>query len=299
MTSYDSPGKIAGGLISTPCFDQSLADYQQSLSLVLDSLSTVSAELAASWGCPAVAGARMATLLPPSGARCAYRLVETPAVPGYVPLRSHGWAALEITVADVWGLHETVKQRFEVIGPPKLVEGFDTFIPMQVIGQAGEVLYLNQVLKSLSDLDLPPAHAPVDHVFIAILAAADREGAVAFYRDTIGFSEGQTWTITYSVINQAFGFDDSVKTAMTMTRVDRTPGIEIDQYPSAATARPQLPGQLPPGAAVVSFLVASLDAIPAVWITPPAVRAEAPYWGRRSATAVGPAGELLELIEAQ
>lgn len=298
MSGYDEPGRIAGGVITTPCFEASLSDWQQVLGLKLVASGSLTPEVAHSWGCPGSAGQRMATLVPHSDARCAYRLVEGPDVTEYRPLRSYGWAALEITVADVWSLHTAVDGPFTVIGPPKLVEGFDNFIPMQVIGKAGEVLYLNQVLRSMSDLDLPPAHAPVDQAFIAILAAENRQQAVDFYTRTIGFAEGQTWTITYSVINQAFGLDDSHKTAMTMTKVARIPGIEIDQYPSAAVPRPKAQGCLPPGIAVVSFLVDSLAAINAPWISPPAPRSEAPYWGRRAATLRGPSQELVELIEA-
>ena len=45
---------------------------------------------------------------------------------------------------------------FTVLGAPKRVAGFDNFIPFQVVGRSGEVLYRNQVLDAeLADLDLP------------------------------------------------------------------------------------------------------------------------------------------------
>lgn len=299
LSDDDLPGQIGGGLIATACFNDSLADWRDALDMIVADVDAVPEALARAWGCTAAAGARMATLLPRSGARCAYRLVESPKVADYRPLRSHGWAALEICVADVWSLHETVKTPFEVIGAPKLVEGFDNFIPMQVVGKAGEVLYLNQVLRSMSDLDLPQAGCRVDRIFIAILAAQDAPATLDFYTRTIGFEAGQTWTITYSVINQAFALDDGYKTAMTMTKIGRTPGIEIDQYPPAATGRPVVAGHLPPGVALVSFLVESLDAIDVEWIAPPARHQAAPYWGRRAATVIGPSGERIELIEVR
>jgi hypothetical protein len=298
-TNFECHGRIKGGLVVTPVFDQSLADYVEILELSVVWQGPVDADLAASWGCPASAGKRMAVLQPKSGAACFIRLVEGTAVPAYTPLRSYGWASLEITVSDVWKLHERILANgaFKVIGEPKLVEGFTAFIPFQVIGRAGEVLYLNQVLENMATLDLPKANAWVDTIFITILAAPDRQKAVDFYRDQIGYGEGDTYTITYTVINNAFGYGPDFKTAMTMTYVDRIPGCEIDQYPDATVERPCAAGELPPGVSLVTYAVQSLDAVKAPFLAPP-VRRDGPlYAGRRVATVRGAAGEYLELLE--
>ncbi|MFT7287742.1 MAG: hypothetical protein ACI87W_001857 [Halieaceae bacterium] len=69
--------------------------------------------------------------------------------------------------------------------------------------------------------------------------------------------------------------------------------IEIDGYPAQAKSRPVAPGQLPPAYAMASFPVKSLDDPDIEFIQPPAVL----YGGRRAAAFVGPAGELIELIE--
>jgi catechol 2,3-dioxygenase-like lactoylglutathione lyase family enzyme len=189
---------------------------------------------------------------------------------------------------------------FTVIGPPKLVPGFDNFIPFQVTGRAGETLYLNQVLKSgMSDLDLPMTSATMDQMFIAVLAADDREATVAFHRDVLGFEEGQTWVIPYSVINHSFGLAPETTTAMTMTRTGRIPASEIDQYPAAAIARPVTPGELPPGNAMVSFIHDGLDRL-TDHLAGPVVRLDGPlYAGRRVGLVRGPSGESIELIEAE
>jgi hypothetical protein len=153
------------------------------------------------------------------------------------------------------------------------------------------------VQNSLSDLDLPFAKAWVDHTFITVLAAPNRAAAVGFYRDQIGFEEGATYTLTYTVLNEAFGFDESVKTDITMTKVGKLPGLEIDQYPAAATPRPTAPGELAPGVAMVSYVVESLERVTAPFLCPPSARSGPLYQGRRAATLIGPAGERLELIE--
>ncbi|MEY2882986.1 MAG: hypothetical protein RL490_710 [Pseudomonadota bacterium] len=300
-SSFDTPGRIKCGTITSACFDASLADYTGVLGLSVVESGTVSTDLAASWGAPASAGRRMALLCHADARPGFLRLVEASATPDYRPLRSFGWAAYEHTVADCDALFADIQTSgFTVIGAPKLVPGFDNFIPFQVVGRAGEVLYLNQVLKAgMSELDLPMTAARVDHMFIAILAAPDRAAAVAFHRDALGFVEGETWSIPYSVINNSFGLPDDTITDMTMTRTGRMPAAEIDQYPAAATSRAGPPGELPPGNAMISFITASLDTVAAPFLTPPAHHAGALFAGRRSAVVRGTAGELIELIEAQ
>ena len=73
--------------------------------------------------------------------------------------------------------------------------------------------------------------------------------------------------------------------------------VEFDGYSPKAIVRPVMRGELPPGIALTSFAVKNLDALKLDWISPPAARQGAAYAGKRSATARGPAGELIELIE--
>lgn len=298
--SFDSHGRIKCGTVATPAFAESLADYVDRLALRVADTGEISPELAASWGTPASAGRRFALLESASASPGFLRLVEATAVPAYRPLRSFGWASYEMTCQAVFDLHARIAgQGFEVIGAPKLVPGFDNFIPFQVTGRAGEVLYLNEVLQSsMSGLDLPRAEAPVDFTFIAILAAPDAAAAVRFHVERLGFEAGETYVIPYSVINNAFGFAADHKTRMTMTRVGRLPATEVDQYPDGTVERPTAPGELPPGNAMVSFITRSLAAIGAPLIAPPARHAGPMYAGRRSACVRGAAGELIELIEA-
>lgn len=301
MTSFDTHGRIKCGTVATPDFDASLADYTRLLDLTVADAGTVAPDLAASWGAPASAGRRTALLTSATGAPGFLRLVEGSSVPGYAPLRSFGWAAFELTVRDCDALYTAIRDDpgFTVIGEPKLVPGFDNFIPFQVTGRGGEVLYLNQVLRAdAGSLDLPFAGATVDHMFIAILAAPDRAAAVAAHTGALGFDAGDTYVIPYSVINASFGLPPETTTAMTMTCVGRMPASEIDQYPAAATPRPAAPGELPPGNAMISFIVRDLDAAGLPVLAPPVVRDGPMYAGRRTACVTGAAGELIELIEA-
>jgi hypothetical protein len=73
--------------------------------------------------------------------------------------------------------------------------------------------------------------------------------------------------------------------------------IELDQYPEGTVQRPILPGDIPPGISIVSFLVDDLDAIPVDFRAKPLQPTGAPYGGGRAGVIVGPNGEWLELIQ--
>jgi hypothetical protein len=99
------------------------------------------------------------------------------------------------------------------------------------------------------------------------------------------------------MINKAFGLPDGTQSSLTMMQAGRMPIFEIDDYPPEATPRPCTPGQLPPGNALVTMAVRSLDDLAVEWLTPPVTRDGALYAGRRTGTVRGPSGELLELVE--
>lgn len=292
-------GSILGGLSTVPDLARAVAAYRGSLRLDLVEQGVVPEDLARSWGCPANAGSPYAMLRPASGAPCWFRLVQQPAHPDFRPTRSYGWAAFETTVEDVWHWPDALPcDQFTVVGPPKKLENIEpAFIPMQVLGTGHEMVYLNQVLGDLPDLDLPRAQAPVDRIFIVVLAAPDRERSVAWYADALGLERGSDYTLPYTMINSAFGLPDGTQTTITMVRSGRMPVIEVDDYPAAATVRPRHAGMLPPGNAVVTLAVRDLGSCQVDWLANPAARYGPVYEGRRAATAIGPAGELVELVE--
>jgi hypothetical protein len=76
--------------------------------------------------------------------------------------------------------------------------------------------------------------------------------------------------------------------------------LELDQYPPAATVRPQWPGSLPQGVALASLTTPDPVALDrqrrAPWIAPPARYESVVYAGRRAATLRGPDGTLVEMV---
>ena len=298
MNNFLTHGRIMGGVVTTPDLDASLEDYHGRLGLNIVERGELAADLAASWNCPANAGARTATLQPQSGAHCFVRLVEQPVPFDFIPVRTYGWAAFELTVQDVYGWPDRLAgSGFDIVGSPKPIEGLPYFIPMQVTGRGREMIYLNEVAENTPSSDLPKAASLTDHIFIVILATHDREANLAWLRERIGLDVGGTYTLEYTMINKAFGLADGTQSSITMVQKARLPIIEVDEYPDAATARPRAAGCLPPGNALVTLGVENLDTIKVGFISPPAIRGGAIYWGKRSATVIGMAGELLELVE--
>lgn len=298
MSGFLTHGRIAGGVISTPDLAGALGDYRDVLGLRLAEQGALPADLAASWGCPASAGAPYALLQPASGAHCFLRLVEAPTPPDFAPTRSYGWAAFELTVQDVFGWPARLQgSGFDIVGPPKALEGLPYFVPMQVTGRGREMIYLNEVAQNTPTSDLPKAASLTDHVFIVILAANDREASLKWFEEALKLDVSTSYSLAYSMINTAFALPADYRSTITMVQKGRLPIVEVDDYPPEATARPGDPQALPAGNALVTLAVDDLEAIEAPFIAPP-VRRDGPlYGGRRTATVRGRAGELIELIE--
>lgn len=294
-----SHGAIMGGLATVPSLADGIRAYRDVLGLDLVEEGTLPADLSASWGCRANAGSPYAMLRPASAEPCWLRLVEQAPHPDFTPTTSYGWAAFECTVEDVWRWpKELPADLFTIVGMPKTIANMKpTFIPMQVLGPGRELVYLNQVLEPDGDLDLPPARSAVDRIFICVLAAPDRMASVAWYQEALGLDKGTEYTIPYSMINKAFDLPASTLTTLTMVTAARMPIVEVDDYPPSAAQRPRHAAMLPPGNALVTLAVRDLDACRAQWITPPVERGGALYEGRRTASAMGAAGELVEVVE--
>jgi catechol 2,3-dioxygenase-like lactoylglutathione lyase family enzyme len=298
MSDYLTHGRIAGGVVSTPDIDAALADYQGCLGLNLVEKGVLDPRLAASWGCPKSAGARFATLQPESGAHCFIRLVEAPLPDDFKPTRTYGWAAYELTVQDVFGWPDRLQgSGFDIVGPPKALEGLPYFIPMQVTGRGREMIYLNEVAENTPTSDLPKAGSRTDHIFIVILATPDRAASLKWFAQALKLDISSSYTLAYSMINNAFGLDGDYRTTITMVQKGRLPIVEVDDYPEAATVRQGDPEMLPPGNAMITLAVDDLDALDVAFIAPPERRDGPAYGGRRAATVRGLAGELIELLE--
>ena len=291
-------GTILGGLSTVPDLDTALTCYRDILKLDLVHSGPLSRDVAESWGTPASAGARHAVLQPKSGSACWFRLVEQPDYAEFMPTTTFGWGAFECTVEDVYGWPARLATTpFTIVGEPRALPGMDAFVPMQALGPGREMVYLNQVFGDMINTDLPRAGSITDRIFIVILGAPDRAASCNWYCERLGLELADTYEIPYQMINDAFGLPAESITAMTMIQAGRMPIVEVDDYPPQARPRGRHPGMLPPGNALVTLAVRDLGACNVDWVTPPACREGPLYAGRRAATTIGLAGELLELVE--
>lgn len=290
---------LRAATLVTPDPDATAALYTEWLDYEVVERGVVPDDLAAAWDAPASAGRRFAVCRPASGAEVYLRLVEGAAVEGYRPLRTYGWAAIELCVQNVLTVHDRLRRSpFEVIGPPARIEGLPTIFPMQVRGPDGEIVYLTQIDADLPEHTLPRAATPIDSLFILVLACSDMNASAHWLERACAVTLGPPLDLAYTLISQAFGLPETQLHTIATLAHERDLFLEVDQYPPTAAARPRRPGELPPGVALATLLAPDLDAVAAPWLHPPKPRSGVVYGGRRTGVMRGPDGVLVELVEA-
>lgn len=259
----------------------------------------VAADLAAAWQAPASAGRRYAVLQPASGADVFLRFVEGDPVPAYLPIRSYGWAAIEICVQDVEAVHERMKQSpFDVIGLPTKIKGIDTIYPMQVRGADRETLYFTEITTQDPNSGLPRAGSLIDKLFILVLACEDMAATAKWFGETLKLELTDPMAIRYSMISQAFDLPISDLHEIVTAKWEGDVFLEFDQYPQGTVVRPAVPGALPPGVSICTIVHPAFESLAIDWVSPPVVREAMPYGGRRVGVAKTPEGALLEIVDA-
>jgi hypothetical protein len=168
---------------------------------------------------------------------------------------------------------------------------------MQMIGPSQEVIYLTEQTDPESTL-LPDPGGLVGRTFILVLGGPDVGAIMNFYGSRFSIPVGTPNEGTNALVNNALGLPEDYKLEIGFMPLGE-PGnfLEIDGYPTTAGQRPRSQDQLPPGNALSSFSVNDLDELDLDYISPPVQDTSLAYGGNRSATFVGPAGELTELIE--
>jgi len=251
--------------------------YEQWLGYQVVEHGSVSKDEADEWQTPDMFGCRSVTLAPASGEKCRLRFVERASAAGYRALTTYGWTATEFTVADVDELAaRLVASPFEIIGPPKSLTRFPMIRAMQVIGPSGECLYFTQIGEG-SGLDLAPARSFVGRVFIVVAAGPDVHAMFEPYAAFDNMIDPPVAT-PVTIISQANGLPPDTLHPHGLVKIGHGTMIELDGYPAGARPRTVVPGELPPGMAMVTFAHTGSDAEPRV------VR--------------GSAGELIRLVPA-
>lgn len=278
---------------------RSVENYKAYFDYSVAEEGTVSAGLAESWDCPESAGRPYVIMAPSSGADIYIRFVQQPPVDGFKALRSYGWNAIEICVQDVMAANARMMDSpFEIIGPPREIDGLPAIHPMQVKGPDEEIVYLTQIKDDLPDYDLPRAATPIDKLFILVMGCSDMKASLDWMKKYVGLQVGRAeMEIVYTMLAGAYGTPmDELHTISTMIH-GKDVFLELDQYPDAAIVRPSHAGMLPPGCAIGTLWHPDFDALPGAWITPPEPRDGPIYQGKRVATIKDLDGALIEIVE--
>jgi len=259
----------------------------------------VSTEQSSLWAAPELTGKSFVILQPASGRPVFLRLIEDPVAVIPEAGTTHGWNAIENVVQDPDALVRQFEgSAFQVVGPPKdLWNAPDAPRAMQAIGPAREFLYFTRVIPSGMSIPISPAATPVDRVFIMVVGGPSMQALQDFYRNQLGLAVGEAsaWQIT--VLSRALGLPATTTYPLAVAALPKEFLVELDEYPRQAVPRTVRSGSLPPGPAMVTFMVRELDDFQLNWRSSPARIAEFPYSGQEAGVTVGPAGEWIELVE--
>jgi catechol 2,3-dioxygenase-like lactoylglutathione lyase family enzyme len=291
--------RIRVATVATPDLAGFEARFTKWLGYQTRARGRVSRALAASWGTPRAAGHRTVLMSAPGWPDVYVRGVQIAAVPGYRPLTTYGWNGIEIIVEDPDALRDHLRgSPFTVIGEPANLANYPTIRAFQLEVPGQEVVYLTSERGDRDKSPLPLPQGTVGRPFIMVLAGPDIDAMLRFYADAFGLKSGPVATRAASLLAGPQGIALDTKLPITTGRLAEHGNlIEFDGYSESAHPRAHAPGELPPGVAMTSFGVASLDAIKLPFLEPPHRERELPYRGKRTATVVGAAGELIELIE--
>lgn len=278
---------IAMMTFTSPDLEAVQARYEEHLNYELRSSGVVSTELAESWGAPNVGGRPYLLLGPESGERVYLRVVEGPALPANVnPLDTYGWTTAEIIAKDSYTLSARLKASpfvEETANRVIRLDFSDHITNFRVVGPDGEALYLSQVDGEVPGIPIAGANSFVDKIVMTVNTSKEPRKAQLFYEDLF----------------QVPGIDP-FRIGDSQLHIVSLPGgcvVELDNPGKNTRTRPVRTGELPPGMAIATYYMDSLDREDLKYITEPQVIGESPYVNRRAATIRGPSGELIELLE--
>ncbi len=296
MSTLFPLGPSLTGTLVAADIDAAVAAYCDYLYASVLEDGVISETQACLWGKPDLVGSRIVTLQSATGFPWV-RIVGNPEVIPARPFLELGWLALEVLVSDVDALAERlVDSPFEIYRPPADLDVSDAIRAMQVIGPAGEVLYLTQVNAAVEPFDIPQARSEVDRLFIPVSSCLRRDEGLAIY-NKLGANKSWSFDTRITSVNKAHGLDLALKHPVATVQLSGQSMVEIDQL-GVAKSRPPTAGKLPAGIAMVSFVFDNIDNLGLKPISPPQRMEGRLYGGQRVAVCRGAGGELIELIEA-
>jgi catechol 2,3-dioxygenase-like lactoylglutathione lyase family enzyme len=285
--------------VAAPDLEESEQHYSKWLGYVVRERGQVSAMLAKSWGAPRASGRPYILMSPPGWPDTFIRFVQTPRSNDYRPLTTFGWNVIEIVVDNPDRLRERLRDSpFEVIGEPEDLHGYPSIRAFQMRGSSDEVLYMTAELGDRTKSPLPLPRGDIGRVFIMVVAGPDIDELLGFYDRHFGVKAFPVTTQRLALLQKPQGAPPDYEFPITAGALAEHGNLlEFDGFSPNATARVRKDGELPPGVAMATFSVRSLEALQLPFVSAPVTPEGPPYGGRRAATVMGPAGELIELVE--
>ena len=244
---------------------------------------SLSADDAALLGLADQAGAPVAWLANSAGQRV-LRVIEDPQAQVMEPMFRHGWLSLEVLVGDIDTLAAGLLAPFRVLGAPANLELSDAIRAAQVLGPAGELLYLTQIKDQVPPFDLPMTDQPLAATFIGVMTTPDRSASQTAWAALLG-APGWAFETKITVLNRAYGKPLEGRYPVAVVPMPGQCMVEIDQV----DLPPRPVGRL----AGVHSLALQLPAHDAAAL-------EAAGWQRAASERtdgwVGPAGEHVQLL---
>lgn len=251
-----SLGPILSATIVTPDLESSIDAYCNFLHQRVHLSGHVNLRQARRLGVSSLAGAKTAWLANELDERW-LRLIEIPNAEVVEPFHHKGWASLAINVTDVDALRPALNDSpFRIIGEPAALGASDDLRSLQVVGPAGESLYLTEVKAEVPPFDLPFARCLVDRVFIPVLQTDNCKQAMETY-EKLSASESLNIDTNNAVIKQARNLDTDQRHPVTAIQLRGKNLIEIYQI-DGLEKRPVSNAGLPAGIAFISFAADSL-----------------------------------------
>jgi hypothetical protein len=289
-------GPCLTGTLVAPDLDRTVEAYCDFLHMSVLECTEVSEDQAMLWGKPRLASCPLVTLESPGR----YPWLRVIGCPGLLPARPFmelGWLALEILTQDLEGLAQGLTDSpFEIVRRPSDQPGSAGFRAMQVVGPAGEVLYLTELTETVAPFNIEPASCPVERLFNPVSACLRRDEALRVF-SKLGARRNWRFESRLPSVNRAHGLDPSVRHPVATVQLAGRCTVEINQLGVAISRRPS-EGLLPAGIAMVSFALDNLDNLGLKPVSPARSLPGPLYRGQRVAACRGAAGELMELIEA-
>lgn len=292
--------RIKIATIGAPDVELVAAWYTRWLGFVLRERGAIAPEVASSWGTARMTGRPYILLSSESHPDVYIRAVQVADLENYRHSTTFGWNAFEIVLDDVYAMRERLRQSpFAVVGEPRPLDARPSIHAMQVLGPGRELLYLTTETGDRATSTLPVPGGDLGRLFILVLGGPDITAIRDFYAGRFGLTANPIRASRGQTVQRAWGGTDSGTHPLTLVRLgEHGNSMELNGYVKAGLGpRPREEGALPIGNAVGSFTVRDLDALDLEYISPPARLPGLAYGGARSATFIGPAGELTELIE--